>query len=1231
MAVLCMLCMLVALSACTQKLNNQPHLNQKNILTSGTPRDPSITITLPQSESFSTREGQVTIGGTCNAQALQLSTNLLGASFSDSNCADGTWTLGTISLRPGDNVIVVSAQSKEHISVSDSITITYQTDRPQISITSPQPNVESIFLTREKTIQLEGTCGATVTRITTSLNLANEIMTLNCLGSGTWKSNSLPLKENDINNINVEARDVFNQVATASIQIQSDTAPPVVEILGPNAGNAFVTADSTLRVTGQCDPDAQLTTDSGKTFMDSDCADGSFALNPITLVEGVNIVNVYARDVAGNVSTDNLQVRYDPSAPGFTITEPNGGASFFTTQQKHTIRGTCDLEVGSRITVAPAVNFADKDCANDGRWELAQVTLQPGPNEYVFKATNEAGTTVERRITITFDSTPPQLAITTFDAGSSDGTPVIVRTPSHTLAGTCNDDAETLQASVTAAFTDGSCKGDGRWALGSFSVAANTTTVVQITARDRAGNTTTKSLSITHDTLPPSLAITAPNGGMNFTTTNSAVVISGTCSADAKTLASIPVRTFPDSNCADGVWSLGSVPLQPGAQSFQVIATDAAGNTQTDSIQITYQQVFVDTFSTGVFTGTERDSVGGWAQLSADTNNRWPLNASWFNLQNLKTLWHFEELVWSGSSRALDDTANHVDGILEGTANTIPGGKIGRGGTFSRQNRSGLNLGNPIALQINSAVSVSAWVNIRSNRRSIVFSKSDANHGLGYELSFRAGGVNPSPVFSVGASSTTIFSTGTTPEITQGVWHHLVGVYNPGVAVSLYLDGDKVTSNTVNVPTSLFTPSGAIGRMGRATYTILELDPVAGPSPLPEAGHFTGDLDEIAVFNRALTDSDVRSMYLKQFPSATGTFESRVIDGGQVQNWSQFSWTPTAPFQKHLPEGAGSDAEYASGKINMQDNVLFYDFEETSWTGATDDIRDHSGRSNHGTPIGNTAIRSDGKVGQGVQFDGSGDRIRVQNFLTNPTKLTLAAWVRPLGDPPSFWSRIIHKAQGTIGDDFALAYKGAQALGTGLNTSRKIAFIVQNSFGQTVTLVSAASLMPYEGWSFVVATYDSTLSSNQVKIYINGILDNTTNQTGSIMDSGGMIGVGGYIGTGDTNVRDFKGALDEVGIWTRAFTASEILDIYRRGVQRIRFQVRSCDDAACSGETYVGPGGSPSAFFNELLNTRMGVPQFPLSGVVPSNRYFQYRMEMERDDSSGTPRVTDVTVQTSPN
>ena len=72
------------------------------------------------------------------------------------------------------------------------------------------------------------------------------------------------------------------------------------------------------------------------------------------------------------------------------------------------------------------------------------------------------------------------------------------------------------------------------------------------------------------------------------------------------------------------------------------------------------------------------------------------------------------------------------------------------------------------------------------------------------------------------------------------------------------------------------------------------------------------------------------------------------------------------------------------------------------------------------------------------------------------------------------------------------------------------------------------------GWNHVVMTYNSTLASNQLKLYINGQLSTQSNLTESITTTSNSLTIG----------QNHQGIIEEPAIWNRALTDEEILMDY---------------------------------------------------------------------------------------
>ena len=114
-----------------------------------------------------------------------------------------------------------------------------------------------------------------------------------------------------------------------------------------------------------------------------------------------------------------------------------------------------------------------------------------------------------------------------------------------------------------------------------------------MTARDAAGNSATGVLTVTYnapDTTAPVVAIAQPTSASTFPATTATVNVSGT-SSDAVGVTQVTwANDRGGSGTAAGTtsWSVNGVALQSGANVITITARDAAGNTATDTLTITF-------------------------------------------------------------------------------------------------------------------------------------------------------------------------------------------------------------------------------------------------------------------------------------------------------------------------------------------------------------------------------------------------------------------------------------------------------------------------------------------------------------------------------------------------------------------------------------------------------------------------------------------------------------------
>ena len=196
---------------------------------------------------------------------------------------------------------------------------------------------------------------------------------------------------------------------------------------------------------------------------------------------------------------------------------------------------------------------------------------------------------------------------------------------------------------------------------------------------------------------------------------------------------------------------------------------------------------------------------------------------------------------------------------------------------------------------------------------------------------------------------------------------------------------------------------------------------------------------------------------------------------------------------------------------------------------------DTSGYGYHGTVEGATlTIDRFGNPNSAYSFDGIDDRIVIGDVeLATGNQLSIQAWFK--ADSELIYSRpLVSKLFGGV------AYYLGGALDRYNPSGTRLQFLV-NSTRDSTTLTNGAV---NDGlWHHVVGVYDGTLPSDNIILYIDDILQSrTTDYNQNINDVIERLCIGGNDFGGPQ--RDFfEGIIDDVRIYNRALTASEVHDL----------------------------------------------------------------------------------------
>ncbi len=207
------------------------------------------------------------------------------------------------------------------------------------------------------------------------------------------------------------------------------------------------------------------------------------------------------------------------------------------------------------------------------------------------------------------------------------------------------------------------------------------------------------------------------------------------------------------------------------------------------------------------------------------------------------------------------------------------------------------------------------------------------------------------------------------------------------------------------------------------------------------------------------------------------------------------------------------------------------------WAGDVDGsvVTDSSGNNHHGSFVGNAAVVSGGKEGNGFIFDGSADAITIPHAIIDVRQAyTLTAWIFMDNSPTNVNVAILNKDNRSSGGnsvDMGM-FLSSQ---TGIPRSLGLCHI-----GDSSCAVFSNSQIQLGQFTHIAIAYNGF---SQAEFYINGVLDSVhaagdpTNNVGTWQ-----------IGSGAIGNETFNGIIDEVAIFDERLDGSQIVAIVNNGV-----------------------------------------------------------------------------------
>lgn len=330
----------------------------------------------------------------------------------------------------------------------------------------------------------------------------------------------------------------------------------------------------------------------------------------------------------------------------------------------------------------------------------------------------------------------------------------------------------------------------------------NTTYHYRVHSRDSSNNLVTSAnftfTTVALDTTAPTVSITSPTGG----TVANTITLSANAS-DNVAVTSVQFKVDGANVGSEDTSSPYSVPwtsnsVANGNHAITAVARDGAGNTTTSgAVTVNVQN-----------TGTSGGLVGAWS----------------FN---------------EGTGATAGDTSGLGNSGSVFQATWYTSGKYGKALSFDGSNDH-VSVPDSSSLDLTNKMTIEAWVRptAGSGWRTVMMKENGSE--LAYGMYARESSNRPSGWLRINPTSGSSFSAGATPGLALNTWTHMATTYD-GTTLRLFINGaQRATRATTG---SMYTTAGPLKFGGNAMW----------------GEYFAGQLDEIRVYNRALTAAEIQT------------------------------------------------------------------------------------------------------------------------------------------------------------------------------------------------------------------------------------------------------------------------------------------------------------------------------------------------------------------------------------
>jgi hypothetical protein len=310
---------------------------------------------------------------------------------------------------------------------------------------------------------------------------------------------------------------------------------------------------------------------------------------------------------------------------------------------------------------------------------------------------------------------------------------------------------------------------------------------------------------------PPMVSITSPTNGQFVSAALSLTASASDSVGVANVQFLVDGAPFGTVSAAPYTMSLQTTTLTNATHTITAVATDNVGN-QATSAAVT---VAVDNVTTGATAG-------------------------------LVAYWSFDSTYVNGTT--LFDQSGNMNNATAFSTTSVPG-EIGQALYFNGSSSS-IQVPSSLSTQAFDLVgdlSFSLWVQTANSTRdeALISKYTAAGSGFGYVLRTTPAGTVELQLGNNNVAASTISVATDVTRINDGNWHYVAVVVALGSSVTFYVDGQLSSTYPMDSVSSVAGTSFEMGITSIAT----------------SGTYFTGSMDEVRVYNRTLSASDVASLF----------------------------------------------------------------------------------------------------------------------------------------------------------------------------------------------------------------------------------------------------------------------------------------------------------------------------------------------------------------------------------